>query len=593
MCGIFGYVGPRTNAATIVFDSLKALEYRGYDSWGVAVVPIASEKLERTMVVKKKAGKIGDATVYDMPKSSFGFGHTRWATHGGVTDINAHPHLDCTRTIAVVHNGIVENYQELKRKLGKEHSCISETDTEVVAHLIEDYKKQYPFVEAVRRVFLELRGLSAFLIIDMESDMLVAVKTGSPLVVGRGKNEYAIGSDAYSVFPITRNVYFMEDGKMVTMQKDEVSLFDVKSGKKLQMKTKRIDWKEMVPTKGEYPHFMIKEVHEQPQVLRNILINFDERIIHFVKEIKKSKRAYFVGCGSAHHAAMIGSYLFAKISNIEAIPVPGSEFVWKEKLLDKNSLTVFLSQSGETIDIIEPLKVLKEKKFKTAALVNMFGSTLYRLADQKIWLEAGQEICVLSTKAFTAKLAIFLLSSYEARGNLDKGKHLLKAAVRETTRLLSEPYYRKIERLVDMLYRKEHAYVIGRGLSFPIGLETALKIKEVSYIHVEGFAAGELKHGVIALIEKGSPSIIFAPNDETYDAMISSAMEIKARGGYIIGVSHKNNEAFDYFLDVVDCGEATIIPNSVIGQLLGYCAGTKKGFDPDKPRNLAKSVTVK
>ena len=413
------------------------------------------------------------------------------------------------------------------------------------------------------------------------------------MVIGVGNGENVIGSDAYSILSITRNVCFMEDGRMVVIRKDNVELFDVRSGRKLLLKTKKIDWKKIVPTKGNFPHFMLKEVHEQPRILRNILMNFDERIENFTWSIKRAKGIYFVGCGSAHHAAMIGSYLFAKLANIEAIPMPGSEFIWKEKLLQKDSLTVFLSQSGETIDVIEPLKGLKERKLKTAALVNVFGSTLYRMVDQKILLEAGPEICVLSTKAFTAKLAIFLLSAYAAQGCLSEGKKLLSLAEEETTRLLTRSYYRKIERLIDMLYRKEHIYVIGRGLSFPVGLETALKIKEISYIHVEGFAAGELKHGVIALIEKGSPCIVFAPNDETYDEMISSAMEVKARGGYIIGVSNKNNEIFDYFLDVADCGEATIIPNSVIGQLLGYCAGTKKNLDPDQPRNLAKSVTVK
>lgn len=579
-------MGKRNEAGRLTLDALKRLEYRGYDSWGIAV------KDDGRLKVDKHAGKIGAATI-TLPKSQFGLGHTRWATHGGVTDKNAHPHLDCTQTIAVVHNGIVENYQELKRKLIKTHRFISGTDTEVVVHLIEEYKKRCPFVEAVRRAFLDLRGLSAFLVADGKSDILVAVKTGSPLVVGVGNDENAIGSDAYSVLPISRDIYFMEDGRMVVVRKDGVDLFDVKSGKKLPLKTKKIDWKETTPTKGNFSHFMLKEINEQPRVLRNILMNFDERIEKFTESIRGAKRIYFVGCGSAHHAAMIGSYLFAKLANIEIIPVPGSEFIWKETLLQKDSLTVFLSQSGETIDVIEPLKLLKERKLKTAALVNVFGSTLYRLADLKIWLEAGPEVCVLSTKAFTAKLAIFVLSAYAAQGHLSKGRKLLSVAVKETVRLLTRSYYRKIEQLVSKLYLKEHIYVIGRGLSFPVGLETALKIKEVSYIHVEGFAAGELKHGVIALIEKGSPCIVFAPSDETYDAMISSAMEVKARGGYIIGVSNKNNEVFDYFLDVADCGEATIIPNSVIGQLLGYCAGIKRRLDPDKPRNLAKSVTVK
>jgi glucosamine--fructose-6-phosphate aminotransferase (isomerizing) len=589
MCGIFGYVGTKNNAAELTLEALKKLEYRGYDSWGIGV------ETSRKFVIDKHAGKIGIAKT-NLPGSDFAFGHTRWATHGSVTDTNAHPHLDCSGKIAVVHNGIVENYQEIKNLLADKHKIVSETDTELVAHLIEDYfyNKKLPLHEAVRQAFLKLRGLSAFLVAETGSKTLVAVKTGSPLVVGVGKGENMVGSDVNCLLSLTKNVIFIEDSQLVQITKNNINLFSVETGKEIKPKVQKITWEATTATKGDFPHFMLKEIHEEPRVLENISQNFSERITNFANLLKGFSKIYLVACGTAHYVAIAGSYILSKVANKEVIPVAGSEFVYKEPFLEKNTLVVFLSQSGETMDIIEPLKKVKQKKVKTAALVNVFGSTLYRLADFKICLEAGPEICVLSTKTCIAKLGILGLTSYGLIEKYEDGNKLLKKCINDLNFALNSNFQDKyLDPLAALLYKKEHFYVIGRGLSYPIALEAALKIKEDSYIHAEAFSGGELKHGPIALAEKETPYFVLAPNDETYEETLSNAMEIKARGGLIIGLSEKPNDIFDYHIPVADSGIFTMITQLAIAQLLAYKLTVKRGYDPDKPRNLAKSVTVK
>lgn len=589
MCGIFGYVGYKNNAAELTLEELKKLEYRGYDSWGIGI------ENHGKFVIDKHIGKIGIAKT-NLPNSNFAFGHTRWATHGGVTDINAHPHLDCSAKIAVVHNGIIENYQEIKNLLKGKHKIVSETDTELMAHLIENYyyDEKLPLYEAVRQAFLKLRGLSAFLVAETGSKTLIAVKTGSPLVVGIGKGENMVASDVNCLLSLTKNVIFVEDHQLLQITQNKVNLFSLETGKKIKPKVQKITWEATASTQGNFPHFMLKEISEEPKVLENISQNFSERIANFTDLLRNFSKIYFVGCGTAHYVAMAGSYLFSKITDKEIIPIAGSEFVYKEPFLGKNTLVVFLSQSGETMDIVEPLKRVKQKGIKTIALVNVFGSTLYRLVDFKIWLETGPEMCVLSTKACLAKLAVLGLTAYSLANKINEGQKLLKQSALEIKKILDIKYQEKyLNHVVKLFYKEEHIYVIGRGLSYPITMETALKIKEDSYIHTEGFAAGELKHGVIALIKKNTPVIVFAPNDETYEDIISNAMEIKARGGLIIGISEKPNEVFNYYLPVGDCGVFTILAQLAIGQLLAYKLTVKKGFDPDKPRNLAKSVTVK
>lgn len=587
MCGIFGYIGKRKDAKELVLKGLKTLEYRGYDSWGIAV---GGEKIS----IKKKAGKIGEATVSDLPESNIAFGHTRWATHGGVTDINAHPHLDCTKQLALIHNGIIENYDEIKKELlSKGHKFISETDTEVAIHLIEENLKKKNFLDAVRLAFNRFEGLNAIIVMDAKTQTFVAAKNGSPLALGKGKAENFLASDAHALLPYTREVYFMEDDEVVMLSGDKISVFRAADGKSQKVNFTKIDWDIKIVEKGEFPHFMLKEIFDQPKVIESIANENEKKIAEFADLIKQSYGTYLVGCGTAAYACLAGSYIFSKVAKRHINWAQGSEFGYTVDFLTPKSFVVALSQSGETIDVVDAMKKAKSKKATLGAIVNVLGSSLYRLVDYKLLLSAGTEKAVVSTKAFTAKLAYLILLAYTLSGNLAKGKKELKEAVIALEEVLNDANLVKIKKLVDIISKYEDIYVIGRGLSYPIALETALKIKEASYIHAEGFAAGELKHGVIALIEKGIPCIAFLPNDETYGANLAGCMEMKARGGFIIGISYKPHEIFDYYLPVKDCGVSSSIPSVVVGQLIGYYLAVKHGLDPDKPRNLAKSVTVK
>lgn len=594
MCGIFGYIGTRSDAAKLVLNGLKFLEYRGYDSWGVAVVPTASEKLKNTIVVKKKAGKIGNANVDDMPESSFAFGHTRWATHGGVTDVNAHPHLDCTGKIAVIQNGIFENYEEVKRKLrARGHRFLSETDTEVIAHLIEEYGKRMLFPKAVQKAFNEMEGLNAIIAINANDRHLVAARNGSPLVVGYGDGENFLASDAAALIPHTKQVYFLEDDEMAIIGQHGIMIFDAKHGRHVTPKVQKLAWSVEQVEKGQFPNYMLKEIQEQPGIVAEIASSGRSRAEKLASMIRKAYGAYMVGCGTAAHAALVGQYLFAKIARRHVNWAIGSEFGYHLDFLTKKSMVLAISQSGETIDILESVKKAKDRGAKIAALVNVLGSSLYRLADERVMIGAGPEKSVASTKAFIGMLSHLVLVAHALDGRVQEGQKLLAAAATITKRLLSGASLKEMEKLAGKFKTSEHMYVIGRGLSYPASLETALKIKEISYIHAEGMAAGELKHGPLALVTQGTPVVAFLPNDETYGANLAGSMEMKARGGMIIGISYKPHEVFDTYIHVSDAREATIIPNVVVGQLLAYYLTIAKGLDPDKPRNLAKSVTVK
>lgn len=592
MCGIFGYVGKKTNAADIIMTGLKKLEYRGYDSWGIAVIPNTRKQLS-TIYMKKQIGKIGDATADDMPESSFGFGHTRWATHGGVTGVNAHPHKDCTGTIALIHNGIVENFEELKKELVKKHRFVSETDTEVIVHLIEDYAKKYPFEEAVRKTFLRCSGLNAIVVISSLKRCLVAIRNGSPLVIGFGNHENLVASDASALLPHTRMVQFLEDGDMAVIDEKDVVISNVTTTEKKPVLGIKLDWSMKQAEKGKYPNFMLKEIHEQPTVIRNIIDTTQRQIENIAEAIRTSYGTYMVGCGSASYVALAGSYLFSKIAKRHINTAIGSEFGYHLDFLTPKSVVLALSQSGETMDILESVKKAKDRGASIVAITNVLGSTLYRLADSKMLIGAGPEISVASTKAVTGKLTILTLLAYAVSGEFDKGKGVIIKTLASVSSVLSQEKIQAVKACARKIFRSKHIYCIGRGLSYPASLETAMKIKEISYIHAEGMAAGELKHGPLALIEKGTPCIAFLPHDETYGANLAGAMEMKARGGFVIGISYKPHEVFDYFLPVQDALEGTIIPNIVVGQLLAYELATLRGLDPDKPRNLAKSVTVK
>lgn len=591
MCGIFGYVGKKTNVGEMILDGLRLLEYRGYDSWGIAVK--SGKKIE----YKKDVGKIGSAKV-DFDKSDIGIGHTRWATHGGVTVKNAHPHLDCKSQIAVVHNGIIENYQQLKEGLIKKgHKFLSETDTEVFSHLVEEFLASQGnalqrFDDAFRNAFNSIKGLSAIVAIDAQTNEIAAAKTGPPLVVGVGKNEFYISSDPNGIAKHTQKAIFLKDNEMVVLGK-KLQLFSLPSGSKISPPFEILEKSLKEEGKGNYRHFMIKEISEQPKVLENIAENYSKEIKELGKNIKQAFGTYFIGAGTAYYAALGGAYLFSKIAKKHVNHAPASEFNYLEDFLTNKSLIIALSQSGETIDVIEPLQRAKKKGSKIISVTNVKGSSIYRMADYPILLGAGPERAVASTKAYLAKLSILLILSYSMKGNAKHGKKLVKLASEEIKKILSGKNLDNIKKIASFLASREHIFIIGRGVSYPSALEAGMKIREVSYLHAEGLAGGELKHGSIALISKGVPCIVFAPNDETYDAIISNATEVKARGGVIIGVSYKNIDIFDYFIQVKDMEEGSYLAQIVPTQLLAYYIAVLKNLDPDKPRNLAKSVTVK
>lgn len=592
MCGIFAYLGDRSDAPLLVAKGLRKLEYRGYDSWGIAAAE--SHDGKSSIFLEKHIGRVPADVSVTLPQSTVAFGHTRWATHGGVTDQNAHPHLDCGGNIAVIHNGIIENYVELKKRLTHQgHVFISETDTETLAHTIEQYKKKLGFEQAVRKTFLTLTGMNAILALDAESGTVVAVKSGSPLIIGKSAiGETIFASDVAAILPYTKTIHVIDDGEMVVAKKHEVMLLRAKTGKRLRWKWNTVEWKRDAADMGSYPHYLIKEIHDQPAMLEQIVLSGGEKI-QSVARLMKGKKPILVGCGTASYAALVGKYLLAK-TGVLAESVAGGEIGYMMPFMKKNDVSIFFSQSGETIDIIEPAMQLQQKKIPFAAFVNVVGSTLYRMTPHRVMLDAGPEISVLSTKVFVSKLAHLLLLT----GELGKcGKQAvveLQSAIRETRRVLEKRYVEKfIAPLAKKLVAKEHLFMLGRGVSYPIALEAALKIKEVTYLHAEGFSGGELKHGVIALVEDGTPCFVFAPKDDTQKDMMSCAAEVKARGAFVIGVSPDNDTKFDWHIPVKDCRLASIIPQIVVIQRLAYEMAVLMGRDPDKPRNLAKSVVVK
>ncbi|HEY2593653.1 MAG TPA: glutamine--fructose-6-phosphate transaminase (isomerizing) [Chloroflexota bacterium] len=600
MCGIFGYVGARDEAPQLVLAGLKKLEYRGYDSWGIAAR--GQSGVPSRLLVEKHTGKIGQATT-TLPAARSALGHTRWATHGGVTEANAHPHLDCQGRLAVIHNGIIENHAELRRALtAAGHTFASQTDTEVVCHLLEDELRDggddddacLRLMGALMTVFRRLDGLSAIGVLDPQLNCIAAAKNGSPLVAGWGSDGNFLASDSAALLDHTRKLTFLDDGQAALITEGSLTLFEVTSGEAIQSpRIWDITWQAEVDSLDGHPHYMAKEIAEQPAVLRRLAAERALDAQRLADSILAASTVHLVGCGSAAHAARCGEYLFSRIASRQANCVVGSEFGYLADFLDARSLVVGLSQSGETIDLLDSVKSAKRRGAKLSALVNVEGSSLYRLVDDPILLSAGPERCVLATKSFTAKLGVLLMAAYAARGRLAAGQGLLEQAADEILSFLTDGRVDQIRALARRFASADHLYVIGRGPSYPMALEAALKIKEVTYMHAEGFAGGELKHGVIALIDSGTPCIVLAPNDETFRAILSGAEEIKARGGYIIGISPFESDVWDEHIAVADVGEAASIVNAVPPQVLAYELALMRGLDPDKPRNLAKSVTVK
>ena len=607
MCGIFAYHGHKQNAAEIIIEGLKCLEYRGYDSWGIAY------KTEDEIIVHKEVGKIGDykfdkekfkpankaiGEIEDgdsISKKSIAIGHSRWATHGGVNQKNAHPHFTEDKDIVLVHNGICENYLELKKTLEKKgHKFTSKTDTEVIAHLIEEHLKTHDFEQSVNLALKELEGRYAIVVIQKDTDKIIASRKGSPLIIGVGtKGEYFIASDIPAFLPYTNKVIYLDDNQIVTIENNSAKFFDTEKNEEIEKRIIEIDWKPEEAEKGNFPHFMIKEIMEQKDTLQRA-INQDPKIIEaLAKDIKSAYGSYFVGCGTAGKVGMVGQYLFAEISKKHINFSFGSEFASSKNFLTKKSLVICISQSGETADTLEAIEVAKEKDAKVVSIVNVESSTMARVSDVVIPIKAGPEKAVASTKATTSQIAILTLLAYACDGGIDHGKQLLINTASQINDMVNPRYEDHIRKLAEKIKDVESMYIIGRGSNYPMALESAIKLQEVSYIHAEGFAGGELKHGPIALITKGTPVIALVANDEYKKEIISNATEVKSRGGYIIGVAPENHEVFDFWIRVPDVGFASPIVNIIPIQILAYQLALLRENDPDKPRNLAKSVTVK
>jgi glutamine---fructose-6-phosphate transaminase (isomerizing) len=571
MCGIIGYKGSR-NPGEIIINALKNLEYRGYDSWGATIK-------NNSLLTQKQIGSIGETKKIILPKGNMGIGHTRWATTGKVTKNNAHPHLSQNNKISVIHNGIIENYQNLKKELIHEgYKFKSETDTEVIPHLIEKYMKNDSFYNAFKKTIKRLKGNYAIVAINKDSDDLIGAKHGSPLVLGINNNEYFLASDVTAFLEHTKKVVFLEDNDIVRINNN----YHINN----KRKEIEINWNLESAKKGNYKHFMMKEIMEQPETIKKAIIqpNLSEAI-----KLIKNKDIYFVGCGSSYHAALIASNLFNTISHKKNQVIIGSEFNTYKDIIDKNSIIIAISQSGETSDLLEAVKIAKEKGVKVLSITNVIGSSLTRISNLNLMMNSGPEICVLSTKTFTSQLVILTLLAYSI---IDKDiKLILEDIANKLTKMFTKINLNNIKRLAKKIKLNNNMFVIGRGINYPIALESALKIKEVSYIHTEGFAGGELKHGTIALIENNIPCICLFGNDNKKHEIFSNANEIKSRGGYIIGIGPENNSVFDYFLKVDD--NKISIQQLITIQLLSYYLALERGCNPDKPRNLAKSVTVK
>lgn len=587
MCGIFGIINDKNNkAAETVLEGLKKLEYRGYDSWGVSIIAGGEIKID------KHIGKIGEAKT-NLPGGSIALGHTRWATHGGVTDNNAHPHLDCTKKIAVIHNGIVENYQAIKEELlKKEHQFISETDTEVIAHLIEEKSKTKKINEAVFETFKLLRGSNAIAVLDYNSQTIIACRNGSPLVVGLGQDQYFLASDVPAFLKETNDVYFLSDGDAVVLNSSGIKLYDIGTESEKKLVPQKLDWKLEDAEKGGFPHFLIKEIYEQLKTIPKTTSVNGEEIKKLAQKINSGYKVILTGCGTAFYCALAAKYFFAE-NGIDASVVSAYEFMPFSKFIDEKTLVFAISQSGETADTLIAVREAKKRKAEIVAVINARGSTLERLADTVLSVGAGPEIAVVSTKAFTAQLSTLYLLTTAVANKFEEGKNKINSLKDVLKKWLNNQLTSQLIMLAKKLMDEEHMYLIGKHLNYPAVLEFALKIKETSYVHAEPFAAGELKHGVITLIQNGTPCFVLASCDEVRDEVLSSASEIKARGGMIIGVAPFESNEFDILVKTPDLGELTIFANIMVGQLLGYYLGVGRGADPDKPRNLAKSVTVK
>jgi glutamine---fructose-6-phosphate transaminase (isomerizing) len=609
MCGIVGYTGRRP-AVALVLEGLKRLEYRGYDSAGVAVVD------DGRLEVIKVAGKITgleQALGTRLPAGHTALAHTRWATHGAPTDVNAHPHSDCGGTLAVVHNGIIENAGALRTALAQRgHRFRSETDTEVLAHLIEElHGAGASLGDAVVGALLQVQGTYGIGVVSArEPDTIVAARRGSPLLVAIGSGEHFVASDASAVLAHTRSVVYLDDGEVAVVRPDAYRILDLAAVEKVKAVT-RIDWDLGTIERGGHAHFMLKEILEQPESLRNTLrgrLLEEEGDVHLGglnisdEELQRINRIILTGCGTSWHSALIGEYMMEELARLPTEVEYASEFRYRNPIVDERTLVVGISQSGETADTLAALREAKRRGARTLGLVNVVGSTIAREVDGGIYLHAGPEIGVASTKAFTSQIAALALLTLKM-GRLRtlsilQGREVVRALARlpelVERGLAKAP---EVERLAERLARAGNVLYLGRGYNFPVALEGALKLKEISYIHAEGYPAAEMKHGPIALIDDLMPVVFIAPRDAVYQKVLSNVEEVKARGGRVIAVVTEGDTGVSRLADhAIAIPETLDLLTPVLSvlplQLLAYHIAVRRGCNVDQPRNLAKSVTV-
>ena len=618
MCGIVGYVGNK-QVVPVILDGLRKLEYRGYDSAGIAVVDE-----DHHLDIRRAEGKLRnleEAIRLKPLDGTYGIGHTRWATHGRPTEENAHPHRDCTGRVVVVHNGIIENYIQLKDRLRRtDHHFVTETDTEVVAHLIEEYMKtDDSFEKAVALTVRDLRGIFALAIICTdEPDTIIAIRQGPPVVIGLGDGEFFVASDVPPILQHTRDVFFLGDGEIAILTKDSVRVMDF-DGNAVEPHTQRITWDPIMAEKGGFKHFMLKEIYEQPRAVRDTVqgrISLDTGRVYLdemnitPQEFKAFDRVLIAACGTSWHAGLAGKYMIEQLARVPVEVDYASEFRYRDPVMTERTLLLVITQSGETADTIAALREAKERGSKVLAICNVYGSMITREADGTILTHAGPEIGVASTKAFTAQMiALYLFALYlgQLRGTLTEeearshAQQLAELPVK-IERLLSESD--ELEELAREFHRATDFLYLGRGINFPVALEGALKLKEISYIHAEGYPAGEMKHGPNALIDERLPVVVVNPRESgnkaselRYEKTHSNIVEVKAREGVVISVLTEGDEmsadASDHVISIPESSDLLSPILAVIPlQLLSYHIAVRRGCDVDQPRNLAKSVTV-
>jgi glutamine---fructose-6-phosphate transaminase (isomerizing) len=613
MCGIIGYIGSKP-VVPVLIEGLRKMEYRGYDSAGVALVS------PEGIALRRSAGKLAnlETAIKSEPVDGlYGVGHTRWATHGRPTEENAHPHRDCTGRIVVVHNGIIENYLDLKRELQQQgHEFTTETDTEIVAHLVEREMRDDGLENAVRRALVYMRGMFAIVLVSADDpEKIVAVRNGPPIVVGLGDDEFFVASDIPAILSHTRDVVFLADEEMAIITRSGVQFTDYAGGA-VSKTTQRVLWDPIAAEKGGHKHFMLKEIYEQPTAAQDTILGrvslergqiFLEDL-HISDDVFRSlEKVTIVACGTSWHSGLVGKYLIEALAQVPVEVDYGSEYRYRNPIVSKNTLAIVITQSGETADTLAALREAKRKGAASVAICNVVGSMATREADGTVYTHAGPEIGVASTKAFTSQLvALQLLALYMAQVRKTLDATAIRHHIEELLQIpniieravkASAP----MEKVAERFYNRTDFLFLGRGINYPIALEGALKLKEISYIHAEGYPAGEMKHGPIALIDERMPVVAIAPNDHVFEKMIGNVQEAKARGGSVIAITTEGDQRMVPLLDpqkdvMIAMPKTTDMLTPIVMtiplQLLAYHIAVRRGCDVDQPRNLAKSVTV-